>query len=151
MKKQNYIVEDILSNVHSKDETKNYYVIQLTFDKSSFQKKLTSVSNFFKVLTNGKNNLGTLGTNRNWWSRVKGSGFYRIDTTPTSIEMVMYLESTTKINEIEFRYRVKRITPSVLINFTENSSEYIDDNHEKLIGESSLELFGKYKRSLQKN
>ena len=151
MKKQNYIVEDILSNVHLKDESKNYYVIHLTFEKLSFFKKHKSISNFFKVLTNGKNSLGTLGTNRNWWSNVKGSGFYRVDTTSTTINMVIYLESIIKINEIEFRYRVKKITPSVVINFMENCSYYVDENHDRLVGESTLELFGKYKTSLHKN
>lgn len=151
MKKQNSVAEDIIENLKQRNDTKNYYIILLTFDKKSFYKKLTSVSQFFKVLTNGKNMLGGLGSNREWWSVVRGSGFYRMDTTLETINLFIYLESEAKINETEFRYRVRRLVPSTVITFMENKLDYIKANQERLTTEASVELFGNYKKSLYKN
>lgn len=151
MKKQNSIADDIITNLKQRNDTKNYYIILLTFDKKSFYKKLTSVSQFFKVLTNGKNALGGLGSNRQWWSIIRGSGFYRIDTTPDTVNLFIYLESEVKINETEFRYRVRKIVPSTVITYMENNLDYIKSNHERLTNEASVELFGTYKKSLYKN
>ena len=151
MKKQNSIADNIITNLKQRNETKNYYIILLTFDKQSFFKKLTSVSHFFKVLTNGKNALGGLGSNREWWSVIRGSGFYRMDTTPETINLFMYLESEAKINETEFRYRIRKIVPSTVITFMENNLDYIKANQESLTNEASVELFGNYKKSLYKN
>lgn len=130
----------------------NYYVIRLTLDKTNFEKRFITISNFTKALMNGKNKLSeVLGTNRSFFNKLKPiNGFYKVFDFLHAYELVWYLETPVKINETELRYRIRKLVPSSVITIYENDDSYMQTNKEAIMYDTSLELIGSAKKSLTK-
>jgi len=149
------LIKKILDDVSSEkfiqenlSKNKNSVIINLTFDFDDFYKYNVSVSHFFKKLTNNKNNLQGKYNNRDWWGSLsfdgKNDGFYRYNITRDYVRIIIFLTSDNKINELELRFRIKKITPKFKLQLLENN----DINLNEFLGdvfslESGFSIFGK--------
>ena len=148
-------IKSILKEYREQQEinhNKNWYVVTITYSTDTFYRYLNSVSQLYKRLSNSKSGLVGLPSNREWWNELDPSGFY--DFTPNKDIAVLsfVLETKKKINELEFKSRVKKIAPYLEI-FIGNKSqkdfefelEFIKEFFQKY--EPKTELFGHIKRT----
>ena len=140
-----YNSEKIISENLSKN--KNSVILNLTFDFDAFYKYNLSVSNFFKKLTNNKNSLAGRYNNREWWGSLsmdgKNDGFYRYNITQEFVRIIIFISTDSKINELELKFRIKKIIPNFKLQVLENS----DINLNEFLGdvfslESGFSVFG---------
>ena len=152
-------IKSILKEFREQQEinsNKHWYVVNITYSTETFYTRVNSVSELYKRLSNSKTALVGHPSNREWWKELDPSGFY--DFTPNKDITVLsfVLETKKKINELEFKSRVKKIAPYldiVIGNKTKNEYEFefelINDFFRKY--EPKTELFGDIKRTTKYN
>lgn len=132
-------------------QSKYWYVITITYSTISLYRRVSSVSEFYKKLSNSKTGLVGSTSNREWWKTIKPNGFY--DFTPSKDISVLsfVLETKVKLNELEVKSRIKKIAPYLEIYIGEKSQkeyefelEFIKEFFQKY--EPKTELFGDIKR-----
>jgi hypothetical protein len=154
MRKTTRVIKNILDDFKTEhlikenlSKNKNSLILNLTFDFDEFYKYNHSVSNFFKKLTNNKNTLEGKYNNREWWSSLtldgKNDGFYRYNITNEFVKIIIFLTVDKKINELELRFRIKKIIPKFKLQILENN----DINLNEFLGdvfslESGFSVFG---------
>ena len=133
-------------------QSKYWYVITITYSTISLYRRISSVSEIYKKLSNSKSGLVGSTSNREWWKTIKPSGFY--DFTPRKDISVLsfVLETKVKLNELEVKARIKKIAPYLEIYIGEKSQkeyefelEFIKEFFQKY--EPKTELFGDIKRT----
>lgn len=131
-------------------QSKYWYVITITYSTISLYRRVSSVSELYKKLSNSKASLVGSTSNRDWWKTIKPSGFY--DFTPSKDISVLsfVLETKVKLNELEVKSRIKKIAPYLEIYIGEKSQkeyefelEFIKEFFQKY--EPKTELFGDIK------
>ena len=154
MRKTTRLIKKILDEYNSEkiitenlSKNKNSVILNLTFDFDTFYKYNLSVSNFFKKLTNNKNSLAGRYNNREWWGSLsmdgKNDGFYRYNITQEFVRIIIFISTDSKINELELKFRIKKIIPNFKLQVLENS----DINLNEFLGdvfslESGFSVFG---------
>jgi hypothetical protein len=154
MRKTTKYIKKILDDYNSEQiinenllQNKNSVILNLTFDFDTFYRYNLSVSNFFKKLTNNKNSLAGRYNNRDWWSSLsedgKNDGFYRYNITKDFVKIIIFITTDEKINELELKFRIKKIIPNFKLQIVENS----DINLNEFMGdvfslESGFSIFG---------
>ena len=154
MRKTTKYIKKILDDYNSEQiinenllQNKNSIILNLTFDFDTFYRYNLSVSNFFKKLTNNKNSLAGRYNNRDWWSSLseegKNDGFYRYNITKDFVKIIIFITTDEKINELELKFRIKKIIPNFKLQIVENS----DINLNEFMGdvfslESGFSIFG---------
>jgi len=154
MRKTTRLIKKILDEYNSEkiitenlSKNKNSVILNLTFDFDVFYKYNLSVSNFFKKLTNNKNSLEGRYNNREWWGSLsmdgKNDGFYRYNITKEFVRIIIFISTDSKINELELKFRIKKIIPNFKLQVLENS----DINLNEFLGdvfslESGFSVFG---------
>ena len=135
--------------------SKYWYSITITFATETFYRKLNGVSSFYKKLANSKAKLLGLPSNREWWKSLRPSGFY--DFTPKKDVVVLsyVIETKSKLNQLEFKSRVKKIVPFIEIsirNITQKEYQFEVDFMMAyyLKYEQKTEVFGDIKRNSKK-
>jgi|694.fasta_scaffold102591_3 hypothetical protein len=133
-------------------QSKYWYVITITYSTNSLYRRVSSVSELYKKLSNSKASLVGSTSNREWWRTIKPSGFY--DFTPSKDISVLsfVLETKVKLNELEVKSRIKKIAPYLEIYIGGKSQkeyefelEFIKEFFQKY--EPKTELFGDIKRT----
>jgi hypothetical protein len=158
MRKTTRLIKKILDEYNSEkiitenlSKNKNSVILNLTFDFDTFYKYNMSVSNFFKKLTNNKNSLEGRYNNREWWGSLsidgKNDGFYRYNITQEFVRIIIFISTDAKINELELKFRIKKIIPNFKLQVLENS----DINLNEFLGdvfslESGFSVFGDNRR-----
>jgi hypothetical protein len=142
-------VDEIMEQIKNKEQKSTYwYVIVINPELPRFYNTMGSISVFFRKLTNGTIKLnGSNLTNREWWKQIGANGYYRFNMSRKEIEIVFFVESEEKIDEMEFSKRVENLIGSTHIIFGELDERLFDKklfNQEKI--DSGIELFGKYKK-----
>ena len=132
----------------NKNDKRNDIIIVLTFSFDTFYKRCFSVSNFFKILTNGKNTLTGMKSNREWFKSLDVDGFYRYNITRDIVELIMVISTSKKMNELEFKSRVRKIIKplNVVISYNDNyllNKKFID----VFSIETGMALFGGHKKN----
>jgi hypothetical protein len=137
-------------------ENKHWYVVTITYSTETFYRRLNSVSDFYKRISNSKATLVGQPSNREWWKELDPSGFYDFAPNKDIVVLSFVLETKKKINELEFKSRVKKIAPynEIFIGTkTQKDFEFelafIKEFFLKY--EAKTELFGDVKRNTKYN
>ena len=142
-------VNEIMEQIKNQEQKSSYwYVIVINPELPRFYKTMVSISVFFRKLTNGTITLnGSNLNNREWWKQIGANGYYRFNMSRKEIEIVFFVESEEKINELDFRNRVEKLIGPTHIIFGELDERLFDKKlfTEEMI-DSGIELFGKYKK-----
>jgi len=97
----------------------------------------------FKILSNGKNTLMGMGTNRDFWSRHKCNGLYFTEIRKDTIDLFFLISSERRINELEIKSRITKILKPATMEITYNDplvfKEYFTDD---IVFESGFQFFG---------
>jgi hypothetical protein len=122
----------------------NLISIKLLYPTDSFRRRIGSVSNLYKILTNGKNTLMGLGTNRDWWGRHNcQDGIYFYEYKLNNIEIMFFFSSEKKINQLELKSRINKILkPTFMEVITDDTSVFSNYFNENSVLESGFQFFG---------
>ena len=145
-------IKSLLSEYKKQQEDRYWYVAKITFSTETFYRRINSVSEFYKRLSNSKTALPGNPTNREWWQKLDPNGFYDFTPTKETIVLSFVLETKVKLNELEFKARVKKIVPYIEISI--GNKEQKEDEFELAFERGSYqqyepktELFGDKKRN----
>ena len=139
-----------------KTNTKNWYIIEITFSTGTFYKRLISVSEFYKRISNSKSSLVGHPSNREFWRKLSPSGFYEPYINKDIVVLTLVMETKTKLNELEFKSRVKKIAPytEMKIGYKDQKDFEFEVAFERVFNqgpESKTILFGDIKKYDIKN
>ena len=118
--------------------------IKLKYYTSSFHSVVGGCGNLYKRLSNSKTNLfGSNINNREWWKRNGCSGLYFYTYTRSEIEVVFFISSKRKLNELELRSRITKIMkPREMVVKFDDPEEFVNYFNEHSIVESGFQYFG---------
>ena len=108
MNKLQQKIKSLLREIKEQKENRYWYVATITFSTETFYRRVNSVSEFYKRLSNSKTGLVGQSSNREWWSKLSPSGFYDFTPNKDIIVLSFVMETKVKLNEIEFRARAKK-------------------------------------------
>lgn len=151
MNKLQQRIKSFLNEYKEQQENKHWYVATITFSTETFYRFVYSISEFYKRLSNSKTALPGNPTNREWWRKLDPNGFYDITPNKEKIVLSFVMETKIKLNELEFKARVKKIVPYLDINIKTKDQEEFEfelgfeqEFYQKY--EPKIELFGDIKR-----
>ena len=125
MNKLQQKIQSLLREIKEQQENRFWYVATITFSTETFYRRVLSNSDFYKKLSNSKSSLVGNTSNREWWSKLSPSGFYDFTPNKDIIVLSFVMETKSKLNELEFKARVKKIVPYIEINIgTKEQKEY---------------------------
>ena len=158
MRKTTRIIKKILDEFKSESiinesfiNKENSIIISLNFEFKDFYKFNSSVSDFFKKLTNNKNSLTGRMNNREWWlslsNKRNNEGFYRFNITHNFVRIIIFLTTDKKVNEIELKSRINKITPRFTIEIKKNNKLNFNEFLGDIVSlESGFSLFGDFNK-----
>ena len=152
MNKLQLRIKSLLREIEEQQENRYWYVATITFSTETFYRRVNSISEFYKRLSNSKTNLIGLNSNREWWNKLSPSGFYDFTPNKDFIVLSFVMETKVKLNELEFKARTKKIVPYIEINIgTKEEKEFeFELAFERMFYqqyEPKTELFGDIKRT----
>jgi hypothetical protein len=125
MNKLQQRIKSLLREIREQQENRFWYVARITFSTDTFYRREISNSSFYKKLSNSKSGLTGSPSNREWWSKLNPSGFYDFTPNKDIIVLSFVMETKAKLNELEFKARVKKIVPYIEISIgTKEQKEY---------------------------
>lgn len=125
MNKLQQKIKSLLREIKEQQENRYWYVATITFSTEYFYRRVNSVSDFYKKLSNSKSGLVGLPSNRDWWQKLSPSGFYDFTPNKDIIVLSFVMETKSRLNELEFKSRVKKIVPYLEISVgTKEQKEY---------------------------
>lgn len=152
MNKLQQRIKSLLNEYKEQQSNKFWYTITITFSTESFYRFVYSISEFYKRLSNSKTALPGNPTNREWWQKLDPNGFYDFTPNKETIVLSFVMETKSKLNENEFKARVKKIVPYLEIVIKTKEQKEFDfelaferDFYYKY--EPKIELFGDIKRT----
>jgi hypothetical protein len=152
MNKLQQRIKSLLNEYKEQQSNRFWYTITITFSTESFYRFVYSISEFYKRLSNSKTALPGNPTNREWWQKLDPNGFYDFTPNKETIVLSFVMETKSKLNENEFKARVKKIVPYLeIVIKTKEQKEYDfelafeRDFYYKY--EPKIELFGDIKRT----
>ena len=152
MNKLQQRIKSLLNEIKEQQENKYWYVATITFSTETFYRRVNSASEFYKTLSNSKKGLTGNPSNREWWSKLNPSGFYDFSPNKETIVLSFVMETKVKLNELEFKARVKKIVPYLDISIgSKEQKEYefelaFERNYYQQY-EPKTELFGDIKKN----
>lgn len=111
MNKLQQRIKSLLNEYKEQQLNKHWYVIRITFSTDTFYRRVISVSYLYKKLSNSKTRLTGNTSNRDWWKKLSPKGFYDFKPNNKTIQITFVMETKSKLNELEFKARVKKIIP----------------------------------------
>lgn len=152
MNKLQQKIKSLLQEIKEQQENRYWYVATITFSTETFYRRVNSVSEFYKRLSNSKTGLVGHPSNREWWNKLRPSGFYDFTPNKDTIVLSFVMETKAKLNELEFKSRVKKIVPYIKINIgTKEQKEFeFELAFERMFYqqyEPKTEVFGDIKRN----
>ncbi len=144
MKKNTARGQVLISQINNNiPNSKNIITLKLVYNLESFRRRAETISNFFKILSNGKNTLMGNGTNRDFWNKHKCNGVYFYEFRKDKIEIFFLISSAKKLNELELKSRINKILKPTSMQINYNNpfvfKEYFNDN---TVFESGFQFFG---------
>jgi hypothetical protein len=134
-------INNINNNVH-------WYIISIVFDNSTFFRRLNNINEFYKRLSNSKSSLTGHPSNRLWWKRIMPSGIYEPILTEVNLVLNFIMTTNSKMSELEFKSRAKKICPYVFIKISYQEKEDLDKvtSNNYFSYRQNIELFGTAKK-----
>ena len=125
MNKLQQRIKSLLREINEQQNNKYWYVATITFSTATFYRRVSNASEFYKRLSNSKTGLIGNPSNREWWGKLSPSGFYDFTPNKDIIVLSFVMETKAKLNELEFKARVKKIVPYIEISIgTKEQKEY---------------------------
>jgi hypothetical protein len=154
MNKLQQRIKSLLREIKEQQVNRFWYVATITFSTETFYRREISNSSFYKKLSNSKSSIVGLSTNREWWRKLNPSGFYDFTPNKDIIVLSFVMETKAKLNELEFKARVKKIAPYLEISIgTKEQKEYeFELAFERMFYqqyEPKTELFGDIRRKTE--
>ena len=154
MNKLQQRIKSLLREIKEQQKNRFWYVATITFSTETFYRREISNSSFYKKLSNSKSGIVGLSTNREWWRKLNPSGFYDFTPNKEIIVISFVMETKAKLNELEFKARVKKIVPYLEISIgTKEQKEYeFELAFERMFYqqyEPKTELFGDIRRKTE--
>jgi len=155
MNKLQQRIKSLLNEYKEQQDNRYWYVVTITFSTQTFYRRVLSNSDFYKKLSNSKSSLVGNTSNREWWSKLSPNGFYDFTPNRDIIVLSFVMETKSKLNELEFKARVKKIVPYIEISIgTKDQKEYeLELAFERMFYqqyEPKTEVFGDIKRNSKK-
>jgi hypothetical protein len=152
MNKLQQRIKSLLNEYKEQQENRYWYVATITFSTDTFYRRVNSISEFYKRLSNSKTALPGNPTNREWWQKLDPNGFYDFTPNKDIIVLSFVLETKVKLNENEFKARAKKIVPYLEISIgTKEEKEFefelAFEREFYYKYEPKVELFGDIKRN----
>jgi hypothetical protein len=152
MNKLQQRIKSLLNEYKEQQSNRFWYTITITFSTESFYRFVYSISEFYKRLSNSKTALPGNPTNREWWQKLDPNGFYDFTPNKETIVLSFVMETKSKLNENEFKARVKKIVPYLdIVIKTKEQKEYdfelAFEREFYYKYEPKIELFGDIKRT----
>ncbi len=151
MNKLQQRIKSLLNEYKEQQENKHWYVATITFSTETFYRRVNSISELYKRLSNSKTALPGNPTNREWWQKLDPNGFYDFTPNKEKIVLSFVMETKVKLNGLEFKARVKKIVPYLDIKIKTKDQEEFEfelgferEFYQKY--EPRIELFGDIKR-----
>lgn len=145
MKKRQYLIKSFINNL---DYSKHWYIISIAFNNETYFRRLNTINQFYFRLSNSKSSITGQINNRLYWKRITPSGLYQSILNEENLILNFIMTTNIKLNELEFKSRVKKICPYVSIKIGYQEKEEFD----KLVSntyyshQQNIELFGDAKR-----
>ncbi len=145
MKKRQYKIKSFINNL---ENNKHWYIISIAFENSTYFRRLNNINDLYVRLSNSKSSIIGQINNRLWWKKIIPSGVYQPILNEKNLILNFIMTTDIKINELEFKSRVKKICPYVSIKICYQEKEELDkvkSNH-YFSHQQNIELFGEAKR-----
>ena len=140
------ILNEYIEDSNQIDET-NFeytYIINISTSSNVFYKQNKSMSEFYKKLSNSKVGLRGNKNNREWWNYYEPNGFYFFSESNEVVEVKMMLQTHKKLNELEFKSRVKRLLYPCQIEISLNDKLKFETTFSEIFRvNSGMQVFGK--------
>jgi len=151
MNKLQQRIKSLLNEYKEQQENRYWYVATITFSTDTFYRRVNSISEFYKRLSNSKTALPGNPTNREWWQKLDPNGFYDFTPNKDIIVLSFVMETKVKLNENEFKARAKKIVPylDICIGTKDQKDFEFELAFEREFYykyEPKIELFGNVKR-----
>jgi len=152
MNKLQQRIKSLLNEYKEQQDNKHWYVIRITFSTDTFYRRVISVSDYYKKLSNSKTGLTGNLSNREWWKKLSPTGFYDFKPNNKTIQITFFMETKSKLNELEFKARIKKIVPYLELDIeTKDQKDFeFELGFEREFNykfEPKIELFGDIKRN----
>lgn len=118
MNKLQQRIKSLLNEYRAQKSNRYWYVATITFSTETFYRRVNSISELYARLSNSKTSLPGNPTNREWWQKLDPNGFYDFTPNKETIVLSFVMETKSKLNENEFKARVKKIVPYLEINLS---------------------------------
>ena len=145
MKKRQLKIKSFVNNLENNN---HWYVILIVFDNSTYFRRLNNINDIYKRLSNSKSSITGHPNNRFWWKKIMPSGIYETVLTDEHLVLNFIMTTNSKLNELEFKSRVKKICPYVSIKISYQEKEELDklSSNTYFPYRQNIELFGDAKR-----
>ena len=145
MKKRQYKIKSFINNLNN---NKHWYIISIAFNNETYFRRLNTINQFYFRLSNSKSAITGQINNRLYWKRITPSGVYQPILTEENLILNIIMTTDIKINELEFKSRVKKICPYVSIKICYQEKEELDklSSSNYFPYRQNIELFGEAKR-----
>ena len=152
MNKLQQRIKSLLNEYRAQQSNRYWYVATITFSTETFYRRVNSISELYARLSNSKTSLPGNPTNREWWQKLDPNGFYDFTPNKETIVLSFVIETKSKLNENEFKARVKKIVPYLDIVIKTKEQEEYDfelafEREFYYKYEPKIELFGDIKRT----
>ncbi len=145
MKKRQYKIKSFINNL---ENNKHWYIISIAFENSTYFRRLNNINDLYVRLSNSKSSIIGQINNRLWWKKIIPSGVYQPILTEKNLILNFIMTTDIKINELEFKSRVKKICPYIFMKIDYQCIVELDkvkSNH-YFSQQQNIELFGEAKR-----
>lgn len=145
MKKRQYKIKSFINNL---ENNKHWYIISIAFENSTYFRRLNNINDLYVRLSNSKSSIIGQINNRLWWKKIIPSGVYQPILTEENLILNFIMTTDIKINELEFKSRVKKICPYIFMKIDYQCIVELDkvkSNH-YFSHQQNIELFGEAKR-----
>ena len=152
MNKLQQRIKSLLNEYRARQSNRYWYVATITFSTETFYRRVNSISELYARLSNSKTSLPGNPTNREWWQKLDPNGYYDFSPTKEKIVLSIVMETKVKLNEMEFKARVKKIVPYLDITIKTKDQEEFEfelgfDREFYQKYEPRIEFFGDIKRT----
>ena len=112
MKKRQYKIKSFINNL---ENNKHWYIISIAFENSTYFRRLNNINDLYVRLSNSKSSIIGQINNRLWWKKIIPSGVYQPILNEKNLILNFIMTTDIKINELEFKSRVKKICPYIFM------------------------------------
>ena len=145
MNKRQPKIKSFINNINNNT---HWYIISIVFDNSIYFRRLNNINTFYQRLSNSKSSLIGHPSNRLWWKRIMPSGIYEPIFTEENLMLNFIMTTNSKMSELEFKSRAKKICPYVSVKISYQEKEDLDKvtSNNYFSYRQNIELFGTAKK-----